>query len=62
MLLIEHNIPLVLDVCDDLYVLSSGQMLASGRPDDVVRQPDVITAYLGDAVPDPQQELVVAAR
>ena len=59
-LLIEHNIPLVLDVCNDLYVLSSGQMLASGRPDDVVRQPDVITAYLGDAVAEPQRDLVEA--
>ena len=59
-LLIEHNIPLVLDVCDDLYVLSFGKMLASGDPLEVVRQPDVITAYLGDAVPNPQHELVSA--
>ena len=46
-LLIEHNIPLVLDVCDELYVLSGGQMLASGLPDAVVGRPDVIEAYLG---------------
>ena len=49
-LLIEHNIPLVLDVCDELYVLSSGTMLAHGDPEDVVRRDDVITAYLGETV------------
>jgi branched-chain amino acid transport system ATP-binding protein len=46
-LLIEHNIPLVLDVCDELYVLSAGELLAHGQPDDVVRRPEVIEAYLG---------------
>ena len=46
-LLIEHNIPLVLDVCDELFVLAGGQMLASGQPDEVVSRPDVIEAYLG---------------
>ena len=49
-LLIEHNIPLVLDVCDEVYVLSSGQVLAHGVPDEVVARDDVITAYLGEAV------------
>jgi branched-chain amino acid transport system ATP-binding protein len=49
-LLIEHNIPLVLDVCDELYVLSSGEMLAHGDPEEVVRRDDVITAYLGEAI------------
>ena len=46
-LLIEHNIPLVLDVCDELYVLDAGRMLASGDPDEVVRRPEVVEAYLG---------------
>jgi len=49
-LLIEHNIPLVLDVCDELYVLSSGEMLAHGAPEEVVHRADVIDAYLGEAV------------
>ncbi|HUP85785.1 MAG TPA: branched-chain amino acid ABC transporter ATP-binding protein/permease [Acidimicrobiales bacterium] len=50
-LLIEHNLPLVLDVCDSLTVLSSGEVIASGAVDDVAQQGDVITAYLGEAVP-----------
>ena len=50
-LLIEHNLPLVLDVCDSLTVLSSGEVIASGAVDDVAQQGEVITAYLGEAVP-----------
>jgi branched-chain amino acid transport system permease protein len=46
-LLIEHNIPLVLDVCDELYVLAGGELLAGGVPEEVVRRPEVIEAYLG---------------
>ena len=52
-LLIEHNIPLVLAVCDELYVLDAGRLLASGDPSEVVTRPEVIRAYLGQpaAVP-----------
>ena len=49
-LLIEHNIPLVLDVCDELYVLANGVLIAHGLPDEVVARPEVIEAYLGEAV------------
>ena len=38
-LLIEHHIPLVLDVCDVVYVLDQGQVLASGAADEVMRDP-----------------------
>ncbi|MGI8792534.1 MAG: branched-chain amino acid ABC transporter ATP-binding protein/permease [Acidimicrobiales bacterium] len=48
-LLIEHNIPLVLDVCDELYVLAAGRVIAHGPPAEVVQTDAVITAYLGDA-------------
>jgi branched-chain amino acid transport system ATP-binding protein len=51
-LIIEHNLPLVLDVCDSLTVLSSGVVIASGSVDDVARQADVVTAYLGEAIPE----------
>ena len=50
-LLIEHNLPLVLDVCDSLTVLSSGEVIASGGVDEVAQQGEVITAYLGEAIP-----------
>ncbi len=53
-LLIEHNLPLVLDVCDSLTVLSSGQVIASGTIDEVANQPEVITAYLGESIPTPE--------
>jgi branched-chain amino acid transport system ATP-binding protein len=49
-LLIEHNIPLVLDVCDELYVMANGTLIAHGDPTEVVSRPDVIEAYLGEAV------------
>lgn len=47
-LLIEHNVPLVLDVCDEIYVMSSGAVIAHGTPDEVTALPEVVEAYLGD--------------
>jgi ABC-type branched-subunit amino acid transport system ATPase component/ABC-type branched-subunit amino acid transport system permease subunit len=49
-LLIEHNVPLVLDVCDRVYVLTNGRVLAGGTPDEILAHPDVVSAYLGEAV------------
>jgi len=47
-LLIEHHIPLVLDVCDEVYVLNFGEVLASGPPELVAAREDVVSAYLGE--------------
>ncbi|HZT67438.1 MAG TPA: ABC transporter ATP-binding protein [Acidimicrobiales bacterium] len=52
MLLIEHHVPLVVGVCDYVYVLNFGQLLTEGRPDDVRRHPEVVAAYLGGEAPD----------
>jgi branched-chain amino acid transport system permease protein len=49
-LLIEHNIPLVLATCDELYVMAAGRIIANGAPNDVVRDDLVLEAYLGGAV------------
>ena len=49
-LLIEHNVPLVLDTCDTVTVLDAGRVIASGAPDAIVRDEKVIEAYYGSAV------------
>jgi branched-chain amino acid transport system ATP-binding protein len=46
-LLIEHNVPLVLDVCDELWVLDAGAVIAHGDPKRVVGDRNVVDAYLG---------------
>lgn len=50
-LLIEHHIPLVMDVCDDVYVLNLGTILAHGTPAEVATHRDVVSAYLGAGAP-----------
>jgi branched-chain amino acid transport system permease protein len=50
LLLIEHHIPLVLEVCETCFVMDGGEVIASGPVREVVRRPEVVTAYLGEAV------------
>jgi branched-chain amino acid transport system ATP-binding protein len=56
--MIEHHVPLVLRVCDYVYCLSFGQLLAEGLPDEVRNHPQVVTAYLGEDVVDPKLRVV----
>ena len=52
MLLIEHHVPLVTAVCDYVYVLNFGKLLAEGDPEHVRNHPEVVAAYLGGEAPD----------
>ena len=47
-LLIEHDMSLVSGICDRLTVLNFGQVLAEGNVDEVLNNPEVVRAYLGD--------------
>ncbi len=47
-LLIEHDMKLVSGICEELTVLNFGQVLAAGKTADVLNNPEVITAYLGE--------------
>jgi branched-chain amino acid transport system ATP-binding protein len=49
-LLIEHDMHLVTGVSDWIYVLNYGRLLAEGPPGEVVRNPQVVEAYLGSPV------------
>jgi branched-chain amino acid transport system ATP-binding protein len=45
--LIEHNMEIIRKLCDKLYVLDSGKLLAEGEPNKVLSRSEVIEAYLG---------------
>ena len=48
-LLIDHNMALIMDVCDRILVLDQGQTLAEGTPDEIRANLDVAAAYLGES-------------
>ena len=47
-LVIEHDMKLVAGICEELTVLNFGKVLAQGKTSDVLSDPQVITAYLGE--------------
>lgn len=46
--LVEHDMDLVMDICDSIVVLNLGKKLAEGTPREIQENPEVIAAYLGD--------------
>ncbi len=50
--LVEHNMQVVMGVCEDIHVLDHGETIAHGAPDVVRKDPKVLAAYLGEEVPE----------
>ncbi len=55
MVWIEHDMQMVADLADRIHVLDYGRTLAQGRPEDVLRHPDVVRAYIGQQAGTPNR-------
>ena len=49
-LLIEHDVKLMMSICDRITVLDYGKIIAEGEPHDIQKNPAVLAAYLGGEV------------
>jgi branched-chain amino acid transport system ATP-binding protein len=49
--LVEHNMQVVMGVCEEIHVLDHGETIAHGTPDEIRKHPKVLAAYLGEESP-----------
>jgi branched-chain amino acid transport system ATP-binding protein len=59
-LLIEHDMKFVMNICEKIVVLDHGQIIARGNPDEIKRHPKVIEAYIGEEIDANAKEEAVA--
>ena len=62
MLLVDHDMSLVMRVCDYVYVLDFGRMLAKGQPAAIRNDPKVVAAYLGEESEAPAGDIQTVAQ
>lgn len=48
-LLIEHDMKVIMKLCEYIYVMATGEVIAAGAPEEIRNNPQVIAAYLGRA-------------
>jgi ABC-type branched-subunit amino acid transport system ATPase component len=51
-LIVEHDMDVIMPLCDEVVVMSEGQLIASGTPAEIRENPDVLKAYLGSIATD----------
>jgi branched-chain amino acid transport system permease protein len=53
-IVVEHDLPLIMNMCDKIVVLNRGNLIATGTPKEIQSNPDVIEAYIGREEDQPQ--------
>jgi ABC-type branched-subunit amino acid transport system ATPase component len=51
-LIVEHDMDVIMPLCDEVVVMSEGRLIASGTPAEIRENPDVLKAYLGSIATD----------